>query len=276
VGLLAATVTIWVAFPSSAFAGELRAATGERDPGGPQLETAVNGGRTYFDEKEVQKLYYRVSHNKPVTTRIKLIRESDESVVKTWEREVESDTVEKASFDGTLNGELEEDGRYRFRMTATDSEGLRTASSSDDDRDRDDFKFYRHIFPVNGKHQYWDGWGAGRNHKGQDIGADCGTELRAARGGKVQTKQYHSAAGYYLVIDAKRTGIDMVYMHLLKPSGKDVGDRVRTGSQIGKVGETGNASGCHLHFELWSPPGWYEGGSAYPPTEDLKYWDSYS
>ena len=55
------------------------------------------------------------------------------------------------------------------------------------------------------------------------------------------------------------------------------GDRVYTGQQIGTVGESGNASGCHLHFEIWSAPGWYEGGEFLRSvTKELKKWDSWS
>jgi murein DD-endopeptidase MepM/ murein hydrolase activator NlpD len=78
------------------------------------------------------------------------------------------------------------------------------------------------------------------------------------------------------VIDGKRTGKDFVYMHLRERAEVEQGDRVRTGQRIGEVGETGNATGCHLHFELWSAPGWYEGGRFLNPTPVLRRWDRYS
>jgi murein DD-endopeptidase MepM/ murein hydrolase activator NlpD len=51
---------------------------------------------------------------------------------------------------------------------------------------------------------------------------------------------------------------------------------VRTGEPIGAVGSTGSSTACHLHFELWTAPGWYEGGSPIDPLALLRKWDSYS
>ena len=69
-----------------------------------------------------------------------------------------------------------------------------------------------------------------------------------------------------MVIDGKGTGIDFMYAHLAEPSPLHTGDTVRTGQPIGIVGETGDATACHLHFEMWGPPGWYEGGSPVRPA----------
>jgi murein DD-endopeptidase MepM/ murein hydrolase activator NlpD len=63
-------------------------------------------------------------------------------------------------------------------------------------------------------------------------------------------------------------------MHLQAPALAARGDRVMTGQQIGNVGDTGRASGCHLHFELWTGPGWYEGGSPIDPLPFLQAWDA--
>jgi len=68
-----------------------------------------------------------------------------------------------------------------------------------------------------GAHKYGTGtaaFGGGRGHQGQDVFAECGTPLVAARGGVVKFKQYHARAGYYVVIDGARTGTDYAYMHL--------------------------------------------------------------
>ena len=65
-------------------------------------------------------------------------------------------------------------------------------------------------------------------------------------------------------------------MHLKAPALVEKGERVRTGQPIGYVGDTGDARGCHLHFEMWSGPGWYSGGSPFDPLPDLLSWDKSS
>lgn len=137
------------------------------------------------------------------------------------------------------------------------------------------------IFPVRGPHTYGDGIGADRGdhtHQGQDVLADCGTRLVAARGGKVEYNAYQaSGAGYYLVIDGAETPYDFVYMHLAKRSPVKEGSTVTTGQKLGVVGTTGSSSACHLHFEVWTAPGWYNGGTfSKSVTKMLKEWDSFS
>jgi murein DD-endopeptidase MepM/ murein hydrolase activator NlpD len=131
------------------------------------------------------------------------------------------------------------------------------------------------VFPIRGKHTYGDGLGAGRGHQGQDVMADCGTRLVAPRAGKVRLVDYQgSGAGNYLVIKSKGgERFDYVMMHLeRKPSVRE-GERVRAGETVGRVGTTGSSSACHLHFEMWTAPGWYKGGGVKDPKPYLKRWD---
>jgi murein DD-endopeptidase MepM/ murein hydrolase activator NlpD len=176
-------------------------------------------------------------------------------------------------------------GRYVFRIVPQ-TEGAvplrgKRASSSETPVSLG-FALYGYAFPVLGAHDFGSsgaGFGAGRSghtHQGQDVMAKCGVPLVAARGGKVQYSGYHSAAGNYLVIDGKETGLDFMYAHLLRPSALRAGDTVRTGQPIGLLGDSGNAQGCHLHFEIWEAPGWYEGGSPFDPLPYLLRWDRYS
>jgi hypothetical protein len=132
------------------------------------------------------------------------------------------------------------------------------------------------VFPVQGPHDYGtetNHFGGGRGHQGHDIFAKCGTPLVAALGGVVTFKKFQSRAGNYVVVKAD-DGTGQAYMHLAKPATVDKGDRVTAGQAIGEVGDTGRATGCHLHFELWTAPGWYEGGSAIDPLPALRRWDA--
>jgi murein DD-endopeptidase MepM/ murein hydrolase activator NlpD len=92
----------------------------------------------------------------------------------------------------------------------------------------------------------------------------------------VKMKRFQERAGNYLVIDGDHTDTDYVYMHLRDAALVEKGEHVLTGQTIGYVGDTGRASGCHLHFELWTGPGWYTGGSAFDPLPELQAWDKFS
>jgi len=124
------------------------------------------------------------------------------------------------------------------------------------------------VYPIQGPYEYWDGFGGSRGHEGVDIGSPCGTPLVAVQAARVRYRKYHGAAGNYVVLDLKGSTVDLAYMHLSEPSVARTGQRVAAGQLLGYVGDTGNASGCHLHFEVWDGT-WYGGGTPVDPMPFL-------
>ena len=133
------------------------------------------------------------------------------------------------------------------------------------------------VFPIRGKHDLGqsdtNNFGGGRDHKGQDMFAKCGTPLVVAEGGTVRVAEFEGRAGNFAVITGAQTGRDYVYMHMQEAALVAKGQQVGAGQPLGKVGDSGNASGCHVHFELWSAPGWYAGGAPGDPLPDVTAWD---
>ena len=133
------------------------------------------------------------------------------------------------------------------------------------------------IFPVAGAHTFGDGFGAarkGHTHQGQDIMAACGTPLVAVSRAKVKFVSFQSLAGNYVVIRNKKLHQDYMYAHLATPASVAKGTVVQPGQQIGIVGQTGDATACHLHFELWLGK-WYRGGHPVDPMPYLQTYQGY-
>jgi murein DD-endopeptidase MepM/ murein hydrolase activator NlpD len=240
-------------------------------------ELTAKPRKAYYDGAKKPRVKYLFTNTEPTDVRIDVVdRKTDEVVASFIEQAQEPNTEHTVRWNGRVSGTKRKrsvaSGSYKFRVGPTSG----TLASSDSAR----FRYYPFKFPVRGPHEYWDGVGApraGHTHQGQDVGAACGTPLQAARGGRVQYRAYQSAAGNYVVIDGKGTRHDYVYMHLKKPSRLHRGEKVKTGQKIGVVGSTGDATACHLHFEEWSAPGWYEGGTFMKAvTRHLKKWDSWS
>lgn len=89
--------------------------------------------------------------------------------------------------------------------------------------------------------------GAGR-HAGMDLAAPEGTPVDAACGGIVVAAG--RAGGYGNLIKVQHAGgIHTRYAHLSRID-VAVGERVRAGQRVGRVGDTGRSFGPHLHFEV--------------------------
>lgn len=96
------------------------------------------------------------------------------------------------------------------------------------------------------------GWRWGRNHNGIDIIGNTpikGSPARAAGNGEVIiAKHGNTGYGNYVVI-YHGNGYSTLYGHMLSLSVSDH-DKVTVGQQIGVVGDTGDVTGPHLHFEV--------------------------
>ena len=119
-----------------------------------------------------------------------------------------------------------------------------------------------HNWHEGGSH--WDSW-----HTGTDFGAPCGTPVYAAHSGTIEIDTSESWAGPWLVkINTGASSLTTWYAHMSKVT-VSRGENVTAGKQIGEVGDEGNSSGCHLHFEVHLKNGSIYGPDNVDPSEWL-------
>ena len=186
--------------------------------------------RIYYGGAQKAVFTYDVIGAGAMDLQVNLVRSSDGKIVQSWDRPGSAPGAHnRVIWNGSVGGRVPPDGRYAFRVSAlgASTAGLRTAPSAPDD---ESVSLYGHVFPVRGSHDFGGAgahFGAGRSghsHQGQDVFAECGTPLVAARAGKVKFSGFHAAAGYYVVIDGKGTDVDYAYMHLRQRAAVQVGD----------------------------------------------------
>lgn len=104
------------------------------------------------------------------------------------------------------------------------------------------------IMPTRGRISSRYGMRNGRMHRGLDIAASTGTQIKAADGGTVVFTGYRGAYGNLVEID-HGNGYKTRYAHCSKILVK-TGDKVYKGQHIANVGNTGRSTGPHLHLEV--------------------------
>lgn len=101
-------------------------------------------------------------------------------------------------------------------------------------------RFGNRVSPISGSWQF---------HNGIDMAADEGTPVYACKEGIVQTaKRSDPTYGNYIVL-GHESGMTSLYAHLSNIL-VSANENVFSGQRIGLVGQTGLATGPHLHFEI--------------------------
>lgn len=87
-----------------------------------------------------------------------------------------------------------------------------------------------------------------RHHNGVDLAAPMNSHVRAVSAGRVIFAGSYAGFGKLVTIEHDGGAYHSLYGHL-----NDVlvntGERVESGDMVGRVGQTGTATGPHLHFE---------------------------
>ena len=114
-----------------------------------------------------------------------------------------------------------------------------------------------HIWPVEGYTKLSSPYGwrncpyHGREyHSGIDIPAPSGTPIKATKNGIVISSGWNGGYGNCVVLQHSDGG-KTLYAHM-KNIYVSVNQEVSQGDVIGGVGTTGNSTGNHLHFEIWT------------------------
>ncbi len=134
-------------------------------------------------------------------------------------------------------------------------------------------------FPVVGTYNFGgpeNRFGAPRTghvHEGQDVMAAEGTPVVAPMAGTIESTSFQAGGAGYYAVEHTAVGLDFMFAHCQEGSfGVTAGQAVAVGAALCRVGQTGDATAPHLHFEIWV--GGWQAPTGHPidPLPYLEAW----
>lgn len=125
-------------------------------------------------------------------------------------------------------------------MAALEKDRLRNLEKKTETFGKVTSPFGPRIHPISGKMH---------NHTGIDVAGKIGDPVVSKAGGRVTIVGKDRTYGKYIEVD-HGGGMKTRYAHLSKHD-VSVNDLVSAGQKIGEIGQTGSATGPHLHYEVF-------------------------
>ena len=160
-------------------------------------------------------------------------------------KEVSSKTEEKSSSEKTTTEENNKTVKSTDK-TKEESSDTKTVTNTQETKTENKESKITLSMPIKDKYVLSVKY-SGR-HAGIDLASSNGTNIYAAAKGKVIVSEFQQELGNLIVID-HGNGVKTYYAGCSKIL-KNVGDSVTENDIIAQVGQTGNSTGPHLHFEV--------------------------
>lgn len=184
-----------------------------------------------LDEKEMQltNLNVKVSNIKTSRSKVESDIEAEKSRLKATEKKEDEMIALSKQLEKQITALMDTTTKYAGGIMKWPTPGYTRISSP----------YGMRIHPI---------YKVKKMHTGIDIDAPSGATIVAANSGKVILAGWNGGYGNCVIID-HGDGIATLYGHQSKIL-VSVGDKVKKGETIGKVGSTGLSTGPHLHFEV--------------------------
>ena len=176
-----------------------------------------------------------------------------------WQRQKAAEEAARREEEARARAQAEEDDRRAREAAAAVASTAEDGGAQDDGAQ--DAGSSGYVRPAVGRTSSCYGARWGVTHYGVDIAAPIGTPIYAAATGVVE--RAGPATGFGLAVYVRGDdGAVTVYGHVNRYFVAD-GERVRAGERIAEVGNRGQSTGPHLHFEV-HPNGLMYGGQVDP------------
>ena len=119
-------------------------------------------------------------------------------------------------------------------------------------------------WPVANRYS-WVSQGYHSYHKADDIASYSGTKVVPMRSGRVVFAGWKKNCGGYQVWVSHGNGLFSAYYHLRSEAVSKGQWVTKSQTKLGRVGESGCATGPHLHFEVWRGFPWSSGSYRVKP-----------
>lgn len=218
-----------------------------------EIKNGIAAAKAQLEQEKTELLSLQ-EQTKAKQNSVEMLMSEKSSELKKFESQIGAKTAEMEAYEKDIKAQEEQIKKIEAEIKRQEEEARKKAEAAGKTYNTVSIGNIKFIWPCPSSSRITSAFGgresptegASTNHKGIDISASTGSNILAAADGTVTISTYSYSAGNYIMVN-HGGGVSTVYMHCSQLL-VSVGDTVKQGQVIAKVGSTGYSTGPHLHF----------------------------